>query len=149
MAVTIHGTRALQVKLARMARSAAKRGLDASGAAGAQVVTELAQENAPRREGALARSLQARPAGGSLVQRTYSVGSDLPYARIQEFGGTIVGSPYLYFEGDDGALRRVEQVSLPGQPYLRPAADEGAAQAFVAAGAMFHRFVIAPVVIGR
>ena len=49
------------------------------------------------------------------------------YARIHEFGGTILptGGEYLHFLGRRG-WARVRQVNIPARPYLRPALEEGA-----------------------
>ena len=71
--------------------------------------------------GALRRSIQVDTK--DVAKRlTAHVGSALPYARIQEFGGTIKAkkSPYLFFRMPDGSFRRVKSVRLPARPYMRP-----------------------------
>lgn len=51
-----------------------------------------------------------------------SCGPTARYARIQEFGGTIVphGHPYLHWVDDLGSAY-VRSVTLPPRPYMRPA----------------------------
>ena len=46
------------------------------------------------------------------------------YAAIHEFGGTITAKngPYLHFTGRKG-WARVQQVTIPPRPYIRPAID--------------------------
>lgn len=54
----------------------------------------------------------------------YRVGTDLEYAAIQEFGGTVraKNAKSLHFE-IDGEDIFVQSVTIPAQPYLRPAFD--------------------------
>jgi phage gpG-like protein len=49
-----------------------------------------------------------------------SVGT-IPYARIHEWGGTIVPktADYLVFKTPDGAWHKVKQVVIPERSYLR------------------------------
>lgn len=55
---------------------------------------------------------------------TICVGTNLVYARIQEYGGTISAkkAPYLVFRVN-GQWVRTKQVTLKGHPYMRPAFD--------------------------
>lgn len=55
---------------------------------------------------------------------TASVGTSvgaIPYARIHEYGGTILpkNGPYLVFKTADGAWHKVTQVVMPERSYLR------------------------------
>jgi phage gpG-like protein len=55
---------------------------------------------------------------------TASVGTSvgaIPYARIHEYGGTILpkNGPYLVFKTPDGAWHKVTQVVMPERSYLR------------------------------
>lgn len=45
------------------------------------------------------------------------------YARIHEFGGTIVPrhKPFLVFKGSDGGLVFTKRVRIPARPYMGPA----------------------------
>jgi len=48
------------------------------------------------------------------------------YARIQEFGGTIVPkrAHFLSWIDDDGVMRFARSVTIPPRPFIRPAYDE-------------------------
>jgi phage gpG-like protein len=46
-----------------------------------------------------------------------SVGSDSPYALIQEFGGIINGKPWLMFK-IDGEFKKVKSVTIKAKPYM-------------------------------
>jgi hypothetical protein len=80
------------------------------------------------------------------MKSVYHIGTNLIYAKKQEFGGTIraKGGGFLVFEVD-GAIVRVKSVTLPAHPYLRPAFDEKSAAAVVVVGKVFERLVIGPV----
>jgi len=71
--------------------------------------------------GALRRSIQTDLSQVETRLRA-RVGSNLRYARIQEFGGTITAKnkPFLVFRLPDGSFRRVKRVRLPARPYMRP-----------------------------
>lgn len=49
--------------------------------------------------------------------------TNVVYAAIHEFGGTIQGKPWLMFQVG-GEWRRVRQVTIPARPYFRPAIDD-------------------------
>ena len=55
--------------------------------------------------------------------RAYVAGypGQVPYARIQEYGGTIHArrAPYLTFKTEDGRWHRVKEVTLPERSYMR------------------------------
>ena len=60
---------------------------------------------------------------------TSSVGVNLgsiPYARIHEYGGTILpkNGPYLVFKTPDGAWHKVTRVVMPERSYLRSSLAE-------------------------
>lgn len=56
---------------------------------------------------------------------TYRVGTDLEYAAIHEFGGTIEpkSRTFLRFEIGGQEIFTKGPVTIPAQPYLRPALD--------------------------
>lgn len=96
--------------------------------AGALIIQNAAIENAPYDTGSLRKSIHIEiiERGSNYVKA--KIGTDLVYAAIQEFGGTITAknSPYLVFElrgidGIDGGLIRVRSVTIPAHPYMRPA----------------------------
>jgi HK97 gp10 family phage protein len=111
------------------------RATDAVGAAsvaralrdGAQVYQDGMRARAPHKSGALANSIQI-----SQVSNTeYEVGTDLVYAQIQEFGGTIrpKGHPFLRFTiGDRVVFKR--SVTLAAQPYFVPTFQQDSDRAF-------------------
>ena len=112
---------------------------------GALQIVNAAKEKAPYRTGNLRRSIHigghtdltpehAESGAGDLggaghaarYQTRVLIGTDLIYARIQEYGGTIEAKnkPYLVFKTADGSWHRVKSVNIPAHPFLRPAADE-------------------------
>ena len=80
-----------------------------------------ARARAPRKTGRLARSIRPR----RVAKSAWSVGSDVIYARIHEFGGTIVPkkSRFLVFQVN-GRWVRAKSVHIPARPYIRPALAE-------------------------
>lgn len=64
--------------------------------AGGIVVQSEAKIRAPKKTGTLSRSIQMVNSGAGSVD----VGTNLIYAAIQEFGGTIMGNPWLVFQTD-------------------------------------------------
>jgi len=54
------------------------------------------------------------------------VGSNLPYARIHQFGGTITPKKgkYLKFKGLDGEDVFVKEAKIPARPYLGVSAED-------------------------
>lgn len=72
------------------------------------------------------------------------VGTNVIYAKIQEFGGTIHAKRggYLVFEGQDGELVMVRSVTIPAHPYLRPAFDYNRVSAIATIGKVFEALVV-------
>lgn len=98
--------------------------------AGALRIEGPAKEKAPVLTGNLRRSIHTETSSGGEGAEA-KIGTDVIYAAIQEFGGTIVPKtkPYLVFQTKDGAWHRTESVTIPAHPYLRPAFDENKDQA--------------------
>ena len=72
-----------------------------------------------KQTGSLGRSIQLDTSRLNDKKPSARVGTNLVYARIQEFGGTIAGRPWLVFKvGDE--FRKVRSVRLPARPYFRP-----------------------------
>ena len=82
--VQIEGLKELRRDLRRMELKAEGRGLTKALKVGAEKVAEGARPLAPRRTGKLSASYRAGAAGTTAFVR-----SRLPYAGVQEFGGTI------------------------------------------------------------
>lgn len=98
--------------------------------AAALPIVNAAKEKAPKKSTNLARSIHAgEPEVGASGGRI-EVGTDMIYARIQEYGGEIEAKEggWLVFQ-IGGHWVRVKSVTLKAQPYLRPAFDEKSAAA--------------------
>lgn len=83
----------------------------------------VARQLAPIKKGQLRRSIQLRE-----LEKSVIVGTDLKYAAIHEFGGTISArsKPYLHFKVNGGWVR-VKSVTIPkykGRGYMGPAFEE-------------------------
>ena len=79
-----------------------------------------------RRSGRLVKSIgHTVKTRAGVVTGTLSAGSNsVPYARIHEVGGIIQGRPWLVFQLADGGWRKVQRVTIPKRPYLRPAIED-------------------------
>jgi len=117
--------------LARRRASVAEANLVAAAEAGALPIQNAAKEKARRRSGTLSRSIHTEVIEQSPTRVVVAIGTDLEYAAIHEFGGTIVpkNGQYLKFPGLDGEDVFVKEVTIRAQPYLRPAYDERKAEA--------------------
>ena len=71
-----------------------------------------------RKTGTLARSIRWQIESANEV----SIGSNVAYAAIHEWGGTITAKngPFLRFMTDDHHWHMVHSVTIPARPYLRP-----------------------------
>ena len=96
---------------------------EAAATAGALLVENAAKDKAPYKTGTLKRSITHETIEKSEKACHVSVGTNLEYARLQEYGGTIEGKPLLVFE-IGGETIFVQSVTVPASPYLRPAFDE-------------------------
>ncbi len=124
--MTITGGASLKAKLAALGDAAASQALARSLSAAALPIQNEAKEKAPYRSGTLSRGITSAVAESSATRARVVIStSNIPYARIQEFGGTIraKGGGLLTFKGKDGRWRRMKQVKIPARPYLRPAFD--------------------------
>lgn len=127
-----------QVRATVIARDALRmldRAIDAVGTAsvsrslrdGAEVYQEGMRTRAPHLSGRLANSIRINQVSNT----EYEVGTDLVYAQIQEFGGTIRprGHPFLKFEvGGRVVFKR--RVTLRAQPYFIPTFQQDSDRAF-------------------
>ena len=93
--------------------------------AGAQEILHSAKDKAPYLTGTLRRSLHSETVEKQGVRVRVLVGTDLVYAAMQEFGGTVVPKKarMLAFEVN-GQMVFAKRVTIPAHPYLRPAFDE-------------------------
>lgn len=77
--------------------------------------------------GNLLNSIQVGEVSISRDKAEIPVGTNVVYAAIHEFGGTIVArnAKALVFKTRDGVWHRVKSVTIPARPYMRPALDKG------------------------
>lgn len=155
----IEGMDQLVAKLQRLGEAAAGEKLRQAGMAGAVPIMNGAKNSAPKLTRTLSRSITREVLESTATRVEIGIGTDVEYAAIQEFGGTIVpkGKQYLAVPltdearryanasgfpglkprfgrgGQSGALvddsgvaqyALVKSVTIPAQPYLRPALDQ-------------------------
>lgn len=108
-------------KLKRLDVAVSERAVVRALTAGAEIIQNDAKRRAPYKTGTLKRSIHIEQGDGMEVL----IGTDAPYAAIQEFGGTITPkkAKMLAFE-IKGELVFAHSVTIPARPYLRPAFDE-------------------------
>jgi len=95
-----------------------------------------AQGRAPRRSGALAKSIEVSRTGPTSA----SVGTDSPYSLTQEFGATIrANKQKLMFTPRGGNLTFIRKVRIDPQPYFLPTFDSDTPAAEQAFGDVFDR----------
>ena len=123
--MALHGAESLMKKLAAKKLLYESR-LEAATTAAALIVENAAKNNAPYVTGTLKRSIDHQTKEKSVEKVVVVVGTNVEYAAIQEFGGTITAknAPNLVFQTADGEWHSVPSVEIPAQPYLRPALDE-------------------------
>ena len=127
------GVGQLKAKLQRMGQAASADSLEAAVTGGALLVKNEAQRLAPKLTTTLARGITIVLKFKSATRAVVSIStSNIPYAKIQEFGGTILPKrgKFLVFPAPDGkTLIYARKVTLRAQPYMRPAWDTKQAEA--------------------
>lgn len=115
----------LDRKLSRLSKLASADVLERALHAGAEEILNSAKDKAPYKTGTLRRSLHSETGEKSGARVSVLAGTDLEYAAMQEFGGTVVPKKgrFLVFE-IDGKKIFARKVTIPAHPYLRPAFDE-------------------------
>lgn len=104
----------------------------------AGVFRDGARRRAPRRSGRLAASIEVERLGThSAAART-----DLVYAQIHEFGGTIrpVNGRYLKFNGSGGP-KFLRALRIQPSPYWLPTYEQDSPRAVEAAGEVIDRHI--------
>lgn len=110
--------------LDRLSDAVAEQGLIDAGMAGALLIQNEAKTLVRRRSGTLSRSIHSEVAESGRRHVVIHIGTDLIYAAIHEFGGTIKPKgKFLRFQGQSGEYVFVKQVTIRPHPYLRPAFD--------------------------
>jgi hypothetical protein len=90
--------------------------------------SNLAKQFAPYRTGNLRRSIHAAIVAITAASAEGQIGTNLEYAPAQEYGATIVpvNAKMLHWvDPVTGEDVFAHQVTLPPQPYMRPALDQG------------------------
>lgn len=115
----------LDRKLGKLAKLASADVLENALQAGAQPIRNSAIDKAPYLTGTLRRSLHTETVEKRGKKVRVLVGTNLEYAAMQEFGGTVTPkqAKMLAFEVG-GKLVFAKRVTIPAHPYLRPAFDE-------------------------
>lgn len=123
--IEVVGLKDLERKLKAMGGAAAEA-LETAVQAGALIVQNDAKKRAPYRTGTLRRSIHMETIEKARDRVVVSVGTNVIYAAIQEFGGIIKAknAPFLVFRSKSGRLVRTKSVYIPPRPYLRPAKEE-------------------------
>ena len=80
----------------------------------------LGQDNAPRLDGVLADSIQPI---GAVTAAGGEFGTSVIYANQREYGGTIMGNPWLVFQVN-GRWVKVRSVTQSGSFYMKRTFDE-------------------------
>ena len=123
--MAIHGQQRLERKTKELDKDYSRK-LEPAVKSGALIVERDAKGKASYKSGTLKRSIHIEPIEKTKTRVVVSVGTNLEYARIQEFGGVVKAKkgPFLRFKTADGEWHSVRAVIIPAHPYLRPAFDE-------------------------
>ena len=123
--IEIVGLEALEAKLSALSEAVRGAKIEAALKSGALLIEGPAKKKAPKLTGNLARSIHTETSSSDTTAEA-RIGTNVIYAAIQEFGGTIKAKtgPFLWFKNEKGKLICVRSVDIPAQPYLRPAFDE-------------------------
>lgn len=144
---TLVGSESLFRKLGKIRDAAKGRMIENALTSGGLLIQNRAKQLAPYRTGTLRRSIHigghedlapdyqaggdaqagsvSSPDVGSTSASIY-IGTNLEYARMQEYGGTIVPvrAARLAWRNADGDFVTASSVTIPASPYMRPAFDE-------------------------
>ncbi len=123
--LVVIGEAEFKVKLGKLAAAVRGKMLEDALRAGALQIEGPAKQKAPVRTGNLKRSIHIETSSTDTSAEA-RIGTNLVYAAVQEFGGTISpkSKAYLVFKTPDGSWHSVKSVHVPAHPYLRPAFDE-------------------------
>ena len=123
---TISGVDDLLSKFKALKQAATGKRLKTVLKAAALPMQNAAKENAPYRSGTLSRGITLEDGPiDDYSAKVFISTSNIPYAAIQEFGGTIkpIKGKFLTWRDSSGKWHAATQVTIPPHPYLRPAFD--------------------------
>jgi len=105
---------------------------------GGRIIQSNARTYVPVDTGNLRVSILVEPTEQKNTFAQVQIGTDVEYANIQEFGGTIKPKKkkMLSWIGDDGKRIFARAVQIHAQPYMRPAVDNHKGEIINAIGAM-------------
>jgi HK97 gp10 family phage protein len=89
MTIVIFGKEELMAKFNALSEAVQGEALSKAALAGATVIVNAAKENAPKRDNHLGPSIHSEVSSVSETSATVDIGTDVVYAAIQEFGGTV------------------------------------------------------------
>jgi len=92
---------------------------------------------------ALKNSIQVEDSNTTPTGAYVNIGSELIYANIQEFGGTIKAKnkPRLTWKDKNGNWHSALSVTLRAQPYMRPAVDNHESEIANVVGTTLKRII--------
>jgi Bacteriophage HK97-gp10, putative tail-component len=100
---------------------------------GADVFGAGARRRAPKRSGRLTGSIKKKQTG----PYSFEIATDLVYAQITEFGGTIRPKTKKVLKFGDGTFSK--RARIPAQPYMIPTFNEDSDAAFTAVADAFEQ----------
>lgn len=122
--VTVTGMDGLSAAFAAAKAATSGKMLENAALAGAMPVRNAAKQKAPKKTSNLRRSIHTEVASASETAVEVLVGTDVEYAAIQEFGGTIVpkNAKYLAIPLTGAAEAAVSPRNFPGdlKPRIKP-----------------------------
>lgn len=143
MSVTVQGLPELIAKLKQLGESFSENGLRLAVTAGALPIQNAAKQNAPKKHRILADSIHTEVIEADDNHAVAEIGTNVVYAAIQEFGGTITPktAKMLHWVDDDGNDIFAHSVTIPAHPYLRPALAEHQADAISAINNVLRQYI--------
>ena len=114
----------LQRRLKRLGNVANDNQIAVALKAGALPIQAEAKRLAPKDTRTLTRSIFVSELYKLFGKRFVIIGTNVIYARIQEFGGVIkprIAKMLSWVDRRTGERRFAKEVTIPAQPYLRPA----------------------------
>lgn len=123
----IPGLAEFQAKLARLGAEVAADALETAGLAGMLIVQNAAKEKAPKRTRNLGRSIHMETETKEAHLVEIVAGTDLEYAAMQEFGGTVVPKnvKFLAIPLTSAARQYVSPRDFPGKLSPRISGEGG------------------------